>query len=61
MPDIAMCNSTECPKRYDCYRHEALPDPFMQTWGDFDEQRDGGNCEYWWPLKPKNDDRSMAN
>jgi len=51
MPDIAMCNSTECPSRGECYRHEATPSEY-QYYADFDAGRgDADKCGEFWPVE----------
>ena len=35
MPDITMCNNDTCPLRKDCYRHEAEPNPYRQSYTMF--------------------------
>ena len=38
MPDIAMCASTDCPLRLNCYRHAAsgtVPTPERQSYVDW--------------------------
>lgn len=32
MPDITMCNGTECPMKYECYRYLAEPNPYRQSY-----------------------------
>ena len=49
MPDISMCSSTTCPKKNECYRHEATPDEY-QCYSDFKEY-EGENCRYFMKLK----------
>ena len=36
MPDIAMCQNEECPRKTECYRYMATPSPYRQAYGDFD-------------------------
>jgi hypothetical protein len=31
-PDITMCLSPDCPRRKQCYRHEAVPDKQYQSY-----------------------------
>jgi hypothetical protein len=38
MPDIAMCSSNSCPKRNECLRYRAKPDPVSQWWRPFNQQ-----------------------
>ena len=37
MPDITMCMNDICPRRKNCYRHEADPDPNWQSYSNFSE------------------------
>lgn len=51
MPDIAMCDATNCNKSKTCRRH-----PHSGTWPDGDHQywlnlQDISNCEYYWEIK----------
>ena len=48
MPDIAMCQSEECPKRQECYRHEAEPDE-VQSYAIF--YVSGRECGFFIPIK----------
>ncbi len=34
MPDITMCMSDKCPKKYTCYRYKVKPDK-AQSYSDF--------------------------
>lgn len=47
MPDITMCNNTECAKRESCYRFTATPD-YLQSYAKFEG---GKECEYFWDNK----------
>ena len=31
MPDISMCKGGKCPQKKDCYRHNAKPSEFRQS------------------------------
>jgi len=35
MPDIAMCSNEECPKKENCYRAMAEPNPLWQSYTSF--------------------------
>ncbi len=35
MPDLTLCVTEECPKRGNCYRAQATPDPLRQSWARF--------------------------
>jgi hypothetical protein len=34
-PDMAMCRNDKCPKKETCYRYIAKPNPYWQTYMDF--------------------------
>jgi len=44
MPDIAMCQNNDCPKKDECYRFKAKPDDKWQCYGDFAPNADA-KCE----------------
>lgn len=49
MPDISMCQDTQCPSREECYRFTAKPSTF-QSFQDFNEFRAGQDvCEDFVP------------
>lgn len=50
MSDIAMCRSKTCPLRYTCYRAQAEPNPYRQSYADFDPK----NCDAYWKMEPVN-------
>lgn len=62
MPDITMCNSTECPSRGKCYRHEATPNEWQIISGtiedgvltvtDLDLEGDGSGTFMGWIFEP---------
>ena len=35
MPDMTMCLNNECPRREDCFRFIAKPEPVLQSYGAF--------------------------
>ena len=51
MADIAMCTQTLCPNAPTCYRIQAKPSEFMQSYGVFNFQMSskGVVCEHYWP------------
>lgn len=49
MPDISMCANQNCPKRNECYRYTATPNPLRQSYGDFLPKPGDDQCEYFWP------------
>ena len=40
-----MCNNHECVLNDGCYRYNAQPDPYMQTWVHFEQN--GETCDYY--------------
>jgi len=46
MPDISMCDNKKCERNKKCYRFMAIPNPFRQSYANFDEK----NCEYFMPI-----------
>ena len=49
MPDISMCQDTQCPSREECYRFTAKPSQ-PQYYSDFSEFRAGQDvCEDFVP------------
>jgi hypothetical protein len=48
MPDIAMCMNHSCPKSKECYRHEAKPNVYRQSYADF-KPNEAGVCMYFSP------------
>ena len=50
MPDISMCSNQFCPLKEKCYRFNAKPNEFRQSYGMF-EFKDGV-CDYFWDINP---------
>jgi hypothetical protein len=50
MADITMCKGHGCPLAKQCYRHNATPSGFTQSWAMFDEapKDERGECSYFW-------------
>jgi len=46
--DIAICQDKNCPKRENCFRFMAEPNPDYQSYGSF--KWDNG-CQYYWELE----------
>ena len=54
MPDISMCANGSCPLRKTCYRFNSTPNPYRQTYSQFDwKTNESGEpiCNYFWPIK----------
>ena len=43
--DMALCLNHNCPLSYCCYRYQAPPHPYRQSYGDFKYDENG--CEYY--------------
>lgn len=46
MPDIAMCQDKDCPKRLTCYRYCATPSLYQPYFAEKIIDKDG-KCEYY--------------
>lgn len=55
MPDITMCKSEDCPLKKKCYRHEAKPSKFWQSYSDFTDglNEEKTECEYFMKIWEK--------
>jgi len=51
MPDISMCTGENCPLKEKCYRFKAKPSSYQAFFSD--PPVTNGECEYFWPEKPK--------
>ena len=49
-PDISMCKDEECPRRNECYRFTATPDPRWQCYAGY---KWDGDCYYFIECKSK--------
>ena len=49
MADITMCNGKECPLSYKCYRHNAKPDPYWQSYFvEAPYNKETKSCDSYW-------------
>lgn len=50
MPDIAMCRATgtECPREATCYRKQATPSEYLQSYFLKPPVKADGTCDYFW-------------
>ena len=46
MPDISMCNGTNCPLKEECYRHKATPSDWQPYFMESPIKEDG-TCDYF--------------
>ena len=51
MPDIAMCEGSECPIKENCWRYMAPADRWQSYFGTPPFNEDG--CEYFWDMNEK--------
>ena len=56
MPDITMCKNKDCTIKETCYRYNANPNPYWQSYTTFSQNIDG-YCDYYW----NNDKQTKAN
>ena len=54
MADITMCKDAECPKRETCYRYQAEPNPYWQSYFR-NTPRTGTECEFYYEQKKERD------
>lgn len=47
--DISMCQNDECPLRKQCYRYNAIPCEYMQSYAEFKPDEDG-KCDHFWQI-----------
>lgn len=55
MPDLTLCQNNSCPMKKNCYRYMAEPDPYMQSYSEFeyvDEKGKPFKCSYLMPIRP---------
>ena len=51
MPDIAMCKGDGCPRKADCYRYRAVPEPRRQAYFSPPPVRADGTCNDFLELR----------
>lgn len=49
MADISMCFGTGCDKRANCYRFNASPGRYSQSYTEHNPE----NCQAYWPTFPR--------
>jgi hypothetical protein len=49
MPDISMCNNSECPSKECCFRFTAEPSEFCQSYTNFTLESDEVSCSFFMP------------
>jgi len=57
MPDITMCRGEDCPIQKECYRHEATPSEYRQSYfviSPYDKETK--SCDHYNQMKKKPDD-----
>ena len=54
MTDISKCNGEGCKDKRKCLRYTA-PAGYMQAYSEFDKQRAGKECKYFWEKEKLND------
>lgn len=51
MPDITMCTDRMCPMYRRCYRAQAIPNPYRQSY--FANRKWDNGCEHYIPMTEK--------
>ena len=51
-PDISMCANDKCTLKEECYRYTARPNPYMQSYASY-EQDKNGKCNDFYDNKKK--------
>lgn len=61
-PDITMCNDHNCPQKEDCYRYNAKPSQYSQSYF-VSSPREEDKCNYFWDMNlyQKIKDESKGN
>lgn len=44
MADITMCTNNVCDYKEHCYKYQAKPNPYWQSYAYFDRMMDAGKC-----------------
>ena len=57
MPDISMCNDYSCPDFERCYRAQAKPSEYRQSYFS-GSPRSMDGCQYFWVLEETNENRT---
>jgi hypothetical protein len=57
MPDISMCNDYSCPKFDQCYRAQAKPSEYRQSYF-MESPRSMDGCQYFSPLEETDENSS---
>ncbi len=60
MPDIAMCTNEKCPFFNDCYRAQAKPDPYRQSYMNFEPDSRGVCASFWPTVENKSNDETES-
>lgn len=50
MADICMCVNKDCTLSKNCYRAQATPCEYRQSYSAFKQNVDG-KCAYYWPIE----------
>lgn len=51
VPDISMCQGTGCERSDTCFRAQATPNPYRQSYFARPPMDDSGDCKHYWPLE----------
>ncbi len=53
MADISMCANATCPLRHTCFRQTAKPNPYRQSYSQYEWREEDGEakCDSYWEDK----------
>ena len=54
MADIAMCMNEACKLWESCYRAQATPNPYAQSYAGF-KPEENGECNHYWKFNGKSE------
>lgn len=49
--DISMCQNKKCKDKDTCYRFNAVPEKYYQSYMLIEGTKDKNKCEYYWKMK----------
>jgi hypothetical protein len=50
MPDITMCDNTQCELKEKCFRFMAKPNEYRQSYYEDDVRNEDGSCDKFYPM-----------
>lgn len=59
MPDITMCEGTNCPLKENCYRYKAKPDIYQSYF--IKPPYEQNKCDHYWMIKKDKGTKNEKN